>query len=127
MPAVVTFGELLAAYIKREKLTYRDFAKKAGIPPTKTSHFVSGIRTPPLEKVGKMVTALHLDEQEAAEFMEAAYLAHAPEEVRLLVSGLRSQLAKAAKQHALLVSQHALIVAELKRLGIKLPQGVRDV
>ncbi len=86
------FGPILAAALESRGMAQREFARVVGIQQGSLQHILKGRRKPPLKAIPKWADALRLKGTDREEFLEAAYLRHAPPYVQDLVSRLRRQV-----------------------------------
>ena len=109
--------------------TQRDFAEKCGISPGFPPLLLSGKRTPPLEKLSLMAGALKLlpGSPERVTFERAAYLSHAPVEVREIVADLETKLTKCEQKAVRLLTTLTKIKKAAIGAGVQLPELVRDL
>jgi transcriptional regulator with XRE-family HTH domain len=116
------FGELLRKALENRGISAREASEKLGKPETYLGRAIQGIRTLSLAHLPALCRILKLapGTPERATFERMAYLSHAPQEVHDMVDDLESQLAKEREQFR-------LILSELKRLGIELPESIRDL
>lgn len=126
MPSAERFGDMLARLLDEAGLSQRDFAKKCGISGGYPAHFISNIRPPTLQKVDEMADALGLEGDRRAEFLEAAYLAHAPEEIRRLLEKVQSQASEYRHELDDLRAQFSTLAALARKHGIKVPKRFGD-
>lgn len=89
---VQPFGDLLKALIDRQGLGLREWSRRAGYAHSNVAAVIKGRRPPPLDKIERWAVALDLDGTEKQRFIHAAYLEHAPEQVRGLVAELKARL-----------------------------------
>ena len=122
MKSFNNFSECLRLALQTAGLSQRDFANKAGISRGFPPLLLAGKRTPPLECINAWCRVLHLapGTPERIAFERAAYLSHAPEEVRQMVDDLEAKLTQAQQQFSLLVT-------ELRSLNIQLPESITDI
>lgn len=117
-PAMTKFAEFFAHHLLLSGMSRRAFASKAGTSAGFLTNICDGSRTPPLDRLNKWADLLKLSGSNRTEFMELAYLAHAPEEVRAMVGELRRKGIKMRENQR-------LILQELSRRGIQVP-GLSD-
>lgn len=116
------FADLLREYRLEAGLTQEDLAVKSGISRTLVGNMETGDRRPPLESLPLICVTINLIGDKKQQFIEAAHLDHATEEVRQLVRRLRLHLAQLAQKNIENEAKLALIMSQLNRLGIKLPE-----
>jgi hypothetical protein len=89
----VTFGRLLTALIAEKTEGKSAFARACG----STAGFINNVcrdrRLPPLDSIESWADALSLTGEPRRLFLQAAFLAHAPSQVRDLVRDLQRQVA----------------------------------
>jgi transcriptional regulator with XRE-family HTH domain len=92
------FGSLLDHHIKRMNaihgFTEADLGRQIGKGQTAVSDYRTGAVRPPLSLITEMANALELRGDIRQEFIEEAYLAHAPDRVRSLVADLRRRISR---------------------------------
>ena len=109
-------GKLLKSLLKTAGITQAEFAQRIGVEGKYPSHFVTGRRLFPVEKLPAAARALKLapGSPQRAALERAVYLSHAPEEVRHLVDTLEAQLIKLRQDRD---SQQAI----LRKIVAKVP------
>lgn len=92
------FGSLLDHHIRRlnaiQGFTEADLGRLIGKGQTAISDYRTGAVRPPLSLISEMANALELRGEIRQEFIEEAYLAHAPDRVRALVADLRRRISR---------------------------------
>jgi transcriptional regulator with XRE-family HTH domain len=129
MSTQLPFASALRVALANADLTQREFAEKCNISPGFPPLLLASKRTPPLDKLAVMTRALKLTQgtPERIAFERAAYLSHAPEEVRQLVDSLEVKLTKCEQKglrlHQIRVEMRQLLVST----GVQLPESIRDL
>lgn len=86
------FGPVLAAHLERAGLSQRAFARRVGYSHVLVSYVITGRRTPPLEAIESWADELGVTGAERTRFIQLAWLAHAPPQVRDLVARQQAQI-----------------------------------
>ena len=89
---MAAYGEMLKSLIAQKGYGLREFAQRVGYAHSNISAIMAGRRPPPLDRIERWADALGLDGQERQEFLEEAYLAHAPQQVRHIVDRMRVEI-----------------------------------
>lgn len=90
---MVLFRHLLAGHLETRGWSHRQFAARVESGQGFISQVIRGDRTPPLDRLPVWMEVLALSVEERSAFLEAALLAHAPQEVVDLVVELRAKVA----------------------------------
>lgn len=98
------WGKMLEAERNRAGLTGDDLGRRVGCAQKTISDYERGELRPPLDKLSDLCEALDLHGEIRNRFVEEAYLAHAPERVRVMVVDLRARV-RQLERHARLQCQ----------------------
>jgi transcriptional regulator with XRE-family HTH domain len=110
------FGELLRHAIVSKNTSISGWAQRVGCTHGQISNIIAGRRSPPLEQLDRWCAELGLADQARERFVNLAYLAHAPEQVRALVERLEARVEGAEREVGVLRSQLEAAHEQLKRL-----------
>jgi transcriptional regulator with XRE-family HTH domain len=92
----MSFGDLLRAALAERGLSTRTAQPLLQLSYPMISQVCTGRRLPPLDRIEAWADALKITGDDRSDFLRAAYLAHAPEQVRHLVADLETRIAALA-------------------------------
>ena len=120
---------MLKDQLKVADLLQSDFARAIGVEAKYPSHFVTGRRPFPLDKLPLAIDVLGLKKTpgKKAEFERLAHLTNAPTEVRDMVARLEREMADLRKDHLQLLKKVGLILTELRHRGVELSKSLIDL
>ena len=110
------FGELLRHAIVSKNTSISGWAQRVGCTHGQISNIIAGRRSPPLEQLDRWCAELGLADQARERFVNLAFLAHAPEQVRALVERLEARADAAEREAGTLRAQLDAAHEQLKRL-----------
>ena len=124
-----SLGDLLKNRLEILEISARDLSEKLGHASAHFSRVIQGIRKLQLEELPIICTALRLapGTSERAAFERAAYLSHAPEEVRLMVTDLEVKLLKSEQESLRLSQTLAKLRQAMISAGIQVPEVDLDI
>jgi hypothetical protein len=116
---VLPFGKLLYHHLAnaRPKIGVREFARRAGIPPSMMSKLHNAQCPMPQERAADWADLLGLDGEPRREFLFAAGLTHAPTVVREGVDDLHRSVKQWQRRAAQLERELQRALDDARRLG----------
>lgn len=96
-PEFPAFARLLRAALDRNERTGTWLAERLRITQQHASDIITGKHRPPRAKIEAMAELLGLEGHARAEFLDEAYLTHAPDFIRARLARLEERLANAVK------------------------------
>ena len=109
LPSMVdgmSFGELLAHWVRRQGMTMAEFAKRMKLSPSTLSRIRTGTRQPNARQLTRWADALRLDPEARRQFIDLALLEQTPSEIRERLASTEAQADQARDQRAQLAADY---------------------
>jgi transcriptional regulator with XRE-family HTH domain len=101
-----TFGDLLAALVRRQGLTMADFARRVKVSASTLSRIRTGTRQPNARQLARWADALKLDAGQRRHFIDLALLEQTPAEIRQRLASTEAQAVQARDQREQLAQEY---------------------